>query len=110
MVEDLSTEDADEVAGDGAIGLRGQELAPGWAGPARGRIDAGCVQDFPGRRCGDRVSEPGRFTLDLAMTPSAVLLSEVQHELFDGCVCERPSWSAALLRVVPATGDQLVVP
>ncbi|MEV1169913.1 hypothetical protein [Nonomuraea sp. NPDC049784] len=41
--------DHQEVARDDRVGLSGQELSPGWAGPAGRRIDTGSVQDSPHR-------------------------------------------------------------
>jgi hypothetical protein len=35
-----------EVGGDEAVGLGGEELAPSGAGALRGRVDAGSVQDL----------------------------------------------------------------
>ncbi|MFC0112178.1 hypothetical protein [Kibdelosporangium aridum] len=69
--------DVEEVAGDHAGGLRGEELAPGWAAAARAGVDAGRMQDLPDGRGGDGVSEPGQFTLDAAVAPSAVFAGEV---------------------------------
>ena len=63
--------DVREVAGDDALGLRGQELAPRRALAARGRIDARRRQDFPDRRRADRMPEADEFALDPPAVPSA---------------------------------------
>ncbi|MEV0705472.1 hypothetical protein AB0I53_47220 [Saccharopolyspora sp. NPDC050389] len=99
--------DAQEVAGDHAGGLCGQELAPGRAAAAWGRIDAGCGQDFPDGGGSDWVSEAGQFALDLS--PSAVFAGETEHELLDDRLRGRSSRSAPI-GVVPASGHQLAVP
>ncbi len=39
--------DVDEVDGEDAVGLEGQELAPARAAATRRRIDPGVVQDAP---------------------------------------------------------------
>jgi hypothetical protein len=39
--------DAKEVGGEDAVGLGGQELSPGGAAAARGRVDAGSLEDQP---------------------------------------------------------------
>jgi hypothetical protein len=36
--------DVGEVDGEDRVGLRGEELSPGWSGPLRGGIDAGGLQ------------------------------------------------------------------
>jgi hypothetical protein len=51
----------EEVCRDDALGLGGEELAPGRAGSAGRRVDAGRVQDLPDRRGGDPVSESSQF-------------------------------------------------
>jgi hypothetical protein len=68
--------DVGEVAGEQAGGLCGEELGPGRASPARGRVDSCGVQDVPDGRGCDRVSEPGQFALDPAMASSAVFVGE----------------------------------
>ncbi|GAA3352472.1 hypothetical protein GCM10017744_001590 [Streptomyces antimycoticus] len=68
------------------------------------------MEDLPDGRGGDRVSEPGQFTLNPAMALSAVLAGETQYEVFDGGLRGRPSGTAALSRVVPAVGDEFAVP
>jgi hypothetical protein len=59
--------DDQEFAGDDGARLSGEELPPGGPGPPRRGIDAGGVQDLPHRGCGDRVPEPGQFTVDPLM-------------------------------------------
>jgi hypothetical protein len=56
--------DVYEVAGDDALGSRGQELAPRRAAAARGRIDAGRGKDLPNCRGTDGMAEANKFALD----------------------------------------------
>jgi hypothetical protein len=72
--------DMDEVAGDDALGLRGQELAPGRAAAAWGRIDAGRRKDLPDRRGADAMPEADKFALDATTAPARILLGQPQHQ------------------------------
>jgi hypothetical protein len=62
-----------EVDGDGALGLVGEELPPGRAVTARGRVNARRAQDLPDRGGSDRVPETGQFALDPPMAPLCIL-------------------------------------
>jgi hypothetical protein len=53
----------DEVGGNDAAGLRGQELLPRRAGAAGRGADPGIVQDLPHRGGCDRVAEPDQLAL-----------------------------------------------
>ena len=76
----------DEVGGEEAAGLRGQELPPGRAGTAWRGIDPGIVQDLPHRGGCDRVAEPDQLALHPPMAPCGVLRRDADHELADrGC-------------------------
>ena len=55
----------DEVGGDDAAGLGGQELLPGRAGAAGRGTDPRGVQDLPDRGGGDPVAEPEQLTLNI---------------------------------------------
>jgi hypothetical protein len=46
-----------EVDRENRLGLRGEELSPGRAGPKRGGVDTGSLQDSPDRGGGDLPSE-----------------------------------------------------
>ncbi|MGI5516102.1 hypothetical protein [Streptomyces sp. CA-106131] len=52
-----------EVRGEDAVSLGIRELAPGWAGALRGRVDAGGVQNLPDRGRGDRVPKARELAL-----------------------------------------------
>jgi hypothetical protein len=52
----------DEVGGDDAAGLGGQELLPGRAGGGRG-ADTGVMHDLPDRGGRDEVAEPDGFAM-----------------------------------------------
>ena len=99
----------DEVDGDDAAGLRGQELLPGRAGAAGRGIDPGIMQDLPDRGGGDRVAEPDQLALHPPVPPRGVLRRDADHELADrGCRGRPPRTPAA--RVVPLARDQPTVP
>jgi hypothetical protein len=59
--------EVEEVRRDDALGLGGEELAPGGAGPAGRGADAGGVEDLPYGAGGDRMAEASRFPLDAAV-------------------------------------------
>lgn len=65
--------DVDEVAGDDALGLLDEELAPGWSAAAWGRIEAGRCKDLPNRRGADAMPEAHKFALDAAAAPPRIL-------------------------------------
>jgi hypothetical protein len=73
----------DEVDGDDAAGLSGQELLPGRAGAAGRGIDSGIVQDLPDREGGDRVAEPDQLASHSPVPPCGVLRRDADHELAD---------------------------
>jgi hypothetical protein len=61
----------EEVDCDDALGLVGSELSPGWAGAARGGVDAGRVEDF------HTVEAPtGCPALDPPMSPAGIVLGQ----------------------------------
>jgi hypothetical protein len=53
----------DEVDGEDAAGLGGQELLPGRARAAGCGADPGVMHDLPDRGGSDRVAEPAEFVL-----------------------------------------------
>ncbi|MGW4079648.1 hypothetical protein ACWELB_40300 [Streptomyces asiaticus] len=65
--------DMEEVCRDDALGLRGQELAPGGSCAARCRIDARGMQDLPDRRRSHPMPEPGQLPLDPPVAPPRIL-------------------------------------
>jgi hypothetical protein len=65
--------DVQEVAGQDAGCLGGQELPPGRGGPARRRAQPGRSQDPADRAFTDLVPESGKFALNAPVTPSRIL-------------------------------------
>ena len=66
--------DVGEVDRADRVGLRGEELSPGRAGPRGSGIDAGGPQDVPDGRGGDPVAESDELTVDAAVPPGRILL------------------------------------
>ena len=65
----------EEVARQDRLGLRTQELRPGWPGPPRGGVDAAGLEDLPhGGRC-DPYPESGQLAVDPAVPPERKMLS-----------------------------------
>lgn len=73
----------EEVRGKDPLSLRREEVAPGGAKAARGRVDACRVQDLPDRKGRDWVPESGQFTLDAAVAPAGIFISQAQHETLE---------------------------
>jgi hypothetical protein len=67
--------DAEEVARQDRLGLRTQELRPGWPGPSWRGIDAVSLEDLPYGRRSDLDSQAGQFPVDPAVAPSGEMLS-----------------------------------
>ena len=99
----------DEIGGEDAAGLRGEELLPGRAGAAGRRADPGIVQDLPHRGRCDRVAEPDQFALHPAVPPSRIIRRHVEYELADRGCRGWPSGTPAT-RVVPLACGQPPVP
>ena len=99
----------DEVDGEDAAGLGGQELLPGRARAARRGVNPGGVQDLPDRGGRDRVAELDEFALHAAMSPGRIVRRDADHELPDRCCRRRPTGTAPA-GVVPRAGDQPPVP
>ncbi|MGV9382374.1 hypothetical protein ACWDRB_41635 [Nonomuraea sp. NPDC003707] len=72
-----------EVDGDDALGLVGQELLPCRTVTARGGVDPGLLQSVPDGGGGDRVAEAGPFTMDTPVTPARVLRGHAQDKCLD---------------------------
>jgi hypothetical protein len=96
-----------EIGGDDAVGLGGEELAPGRTESLRGRVDTGSMQALPDRGRGDRVAEAGKFALYAAVAPAAVLAGQAQDELLDR---RRGGGATAVLGERPFTLDEFPVP
>lgn len=63
----------DEVHRQDRLRLRAQEVDPGNGCPARGRIDAGSLEDLPHRRGGDRDTHERELTVGTSISPRRVL-------------------------------------
>ncbi len=101
--------DAEEVGGEDAVGLGGEELPPGGAATARRGIDAGSLQDHPHRAGRKSVAEPGEFTVDPPVPPGRVLRGQTQHQLAQ-LGCRGSAAGAAVSRLVPSPCHQIPVP
>ena len=62
--------DVGEVDREDRVGLRGEELSPGRAGPSRGGVEAGGLEDRPDGGGGDLVAEADQLALDAAVAPA----------------------------------------
>lgn len=98
-----------EVGGDDAVGLVGEELAPGRAGALRGRGDSGGMKDFPGCGWGDRVAEAGEFASYSPVAPAVVFAGRGQDEPLVG---RGDGWAAGatVLGEGPSAFDELPMP
>jgi hypothetical protein len=75
--------EVEEVDRDDRVSLAGEELPPGWAATARGRIDPGRGEDVPHGGGTNPVPQLGQLALDPPMSPSGVLLGQAQDEFLD---------------------------
>ena len=100
--------DMGEVDREDRVGLRGQELAPGRAGPSRGGIDARGLEDRPDGGGGDLVAEADQLAVDASVAPAWVLPGHPQHQRPHGLCDGRTAGLSS--RVGPAAGDELGVP
>ncbi|WP_437109171.1 hypothetical protein [Streptomyces sp. enrichment culture] len=98
--------DMGEVAGDDAVGLCCQELAPGRAAPAGSRVYAGGGQDPPERGRSDLMFQPCGLALDPATPSARILFGRVQRQPFDGLRSRRPARPVPALAVVPSACHQ----
>ncbi len=102
--------DYEEVARQDRLGLRTQELRPGWPGPSRRGIDSGIPQNLP--RCRRRYlhAQAGQFPVDPAVAPFGVLPGQPKDQGLD----VPPGGRAAGLGVHgprrPAAADDVAVP
>jgi hypothetical protein len=99
----------EEVVGDDALGLGGEELASGRPGTLRGEIGAGGVQDLPDHGRGDCVAQAGEFALYPPAAPAPVLPGQTQDELLDDGRGGGAAGATALSEG-PLTGEELTVP
>ena len=99
----------DEVNGEDAAGLRGQELLPRWARAAGCGIDPRGMQDLPHRGAGDRVAEPDEFALHATVPPRRIAGRDADHQ-FPDRGCGRRSSGSPPAGVVPCARGQSPVP
>jgi hypothetical protein len=74
-----------EVDRKDRMGLRGEELSPGRAGPSRGGIEAGGRQDSPDGGGGHPVTESNELALDAPIAPGEILFSHLHTRARIGC-------------------------
>ena len=72
--------DVGEVDREDHVGLGGEELSPGRAGPLRGGDDAGVPEDFSHGGAGDVVAESEELALDASVAPAWILSGHSQHQ------------------------------
>ena len=65
--------DVGEVDGEDGVSLRGQELAPGRAGPSGRGIEPCLLHDLPDGGGGDGVAEADQFAVDSSVAPARIL-------------------------------------
>jgi hypothetical protein len=87
--------DGEEVAGQDAAGLGGEELLPGWAGAVGPWVDAGAVQDVPSGAGRDLVAEADQFAVDTSVPPGRVVCGQSQHQVPDLAGGGRPAGPSA---------------
>ena len=75
--------DAEEVAGDDAIGLGPEELGPGRARAPWGGTESGRPEQGADRRRSDAEAELAKLTLDPDAAPAGVLPGEAEDERTD---------------------------
>jgi hypothetical protein len=64
--------EAEEVARQDRLGLRTQELRPGWPGSSWRGVDAVGLEDLPYGRRRDLDSQAGQFSVDPAVSPFGI--------------------------------------
>ncbi len=98
-----------EVYGQDSRGLGGEELSPGWTGPARRGIEACVTRDLPHGSRRDAVAEPDQLALHAPVSPGRILGCHANDQLLDRCCGGRTS-GLATCGVVPFPRDQPTVP
>jgi hypothetical protein len=100
--------DGEEVAGEDAVGLGGEELFPCRPAASWCRVDAGVVQDLSHCAGRDLVAEADEFTLHAAVSPGRVLGRQVQNEPADLAGDRWPPGTP--MWVGPVPGQELPMP
>jgi hypothetical protein len=72
--------DVGEVDREDRVGLRGQELFPGRAGPLGSGVNASGLKDLPDSGGGDLVAESDELTVDASVAPGRVLAGHPQYQ------------------------------
>src|SRR5664279_198340 len=85
--------DAEEVAGDDAIGLGPEELGPGRAGPSWGGTEPGGPEQGADRRCAHSQAELPELTFDPDAARTGVLPGQPEDERTDCRVDRWPAWA-----------------
>src|SRR5664280_3848150 len=101
--------DAEEVAGDDAIGLGPQELGPGRARASRGRTELCRPEQGPDRRRAHAQPKLPELAADPDAAPARVLPGESEDERSDRGIDRRPS-RAAVRAVGPLPLHELAMP
>src|ERR1035437_2357090 len=92
--------DVEEVGGDNALGLGGEELGPGWALSPGCRWESVASQDPSHARLRHTDAELPQFSDDAEVAPAGVLLSEATDQR-DGLLGQGPTtWSSVGVRPV----------
>jgi hypothetical protein len=73
--------DVQEVGGDDAVGLGGEEMAPGWAAALRSVVDYGGVEDLADGGWGDRVAKAGGRASPCIRRWPQLLFSEARRRM-----------------------------
>jgi hypothetical protein len=90
------------------VGLRGQELSPGWPGSSWSRLESRALQDPPYGRGGHGMAESDQLALDSPVALAGIVAGHLHHQGPDRRRDWRSAWLSA--RVGPAAGNELGVP
>ena len=101
--------DAEEVGGEDAVCLGGEDLSPGGAAAARCGVDAGSLQDRAHGAGRKLVAEPGEFAVDPPVAPGWVLRGQAQDQRAQLGCCG-VAFGAAVSGLSPASDHQVSVP
>ena len=97
-----------EIAGQDAFGLRGEELGPGRSRPSRRRAHTSSGQDRPDRAGSESVAQAGQLALNAPTTPGRVVPGQPQHQLAH---LSRDRWTTRTPpRIGPPPRDQVAMP
>ena len=100
--------DAEEVAGQQALGLGSAELGPRGLGASRTGLDVVTAEDLPDARRRQDHSHTGELPVDPPIAPGRVLAGQGKHDAHRPR--GDPGSAAASVRVGPVTAYQVTVP